>query len=107
MGRTTGIFSPATLNRAGPLFYWYVRDGQLDYFSGDHRTWDEEGEAHMYQPVNQACSDSGENAPVDIGGQTPVLKRNALDDLRLAAECVLHFAKTGAMYPGLQWEEFE
>ena len=25
-------------------FYWYVRDGQLDYFSGDHRTWDEEGE---------------------------------------------------------------
>ena len=25
-------------------FYWYVRDGQLDYFSGDHRAWDEEGE---------------------------------------------------------------
>lgn len=25
-------------------FYWYVQDGQLDYFSGDHRTWDEEGE---------------------------------------------------------------
>ena len=25
-------------------FYWYVRDGQLDYFSGDHRAWDEDGE---------------------------------------------------------------
>ena len=87
-----------------------------DFLSGDiergwvalaFNTWDEEGEAHMYQPINQACSDSGETAPVDIGGQTPVLKRNALDDLHLAAECVLHFAKTGAMYPGLRWEEFE
>lgn len=25
-------------------FWWFVRDGQLNYFSGDHRAWDEEGE---------------------------------------------------------------
>lgn len=68
-------------------------------------TWDEEGDAHMYQPVNPEYADSAEDAPVDIGGQTPVLKRNALNDLNLAAECVLHFAKTGQLYAGLQWEE--
>ena len=68
--------------------------------------WDEEGEAHMLLPVNSKYS-GGESAPVDIGGQTPVLKRNALDDLDLAAECVLHFARTGTLYPGLEWEEFE
>lgn len=68
--------------------------------------WDEEGEAHMLLPVNSKYS-GGESAPVEIGGQTPVLKRNALDDLDLAAECVLHFARTGTLYPGLEWEEFE
>ena len=68
--------------------------------------WDEEGEAHMLLPVNGKYS-GGESAPVEIGGQTPVLKRNALDNLDLAAECVLHFARTGTLYPGLEWEEFE
>ena len=60
----------------------------------------------MLLPVNSKYS-GGESAPVEIGGQTPVLKRNALDDLDLAAECVLHFARTGTLYPGLEWEEFE
>ena len=46
--------------------------------------WDEEGEAHMLLPVNSKYS-GGESAPVEIGGQTPVLTRNALDDLDLAA----------------------
>ena len=68
-------------------------------------TWDKNGIAHMYQPINQKYEDSQEDAPVNIGGQTPVLKRNALDNLDLAAECVLHFAKTGELYPNLKWEE--
>lgn len=25
-------------------FWWFVRDGQLSYFTGDNRSWDEEGE---------------------------------------------------------------
>lgn len=66
--------------------------------------WDEEGDAHMMLPVNGKYS-GGEPAPVEIGGQSPVCKRHALDDLRLAAECVLHFAKTGELYAELQWEE--
>lgn len=70
-------------------------------------TWDEEGNAHMYQPINPKYEESQEYAPVNIGGQTPVLKRNMLDDLNLAAECVLHFAKTGELYSGLKWVEAE
>lgn len=70
-------------------------------------TWDEEGNAYQYQPINPKYEESQEDSPVDIGGQTPVLKRNALDDLDLAAECVLHFAKTGELYPDLKWEKSE
>ena len=47
-----------------------------------------------------------EDAPVEIGGQSPVPKRFALDDLSLAAECVLYFAKTGRLYPAVPWAEF-
>lgn len=70
-------------------------------------TWNEKGTARMYQPIAPKYERSQENVPVEIGGQTPVRKRNAMDDLKLAAECVLHFAKTGALYPGLKWEETE
>lgn len=89
--------------------------GEEDFFHADiengwaalnFNTWDEEGESHMQVPVNPDFSDSEEEAPVSIGGQTPVLKRNALNDLNLAAECVLHFAKTGELYPHIQWEEW-
>lgn len=87
-----------------------------DFFSIDlkngwvalmYNTWDEEGDAHGYLPVNPEYEDSEEDAPVDIGGQTPVLKRNALTDLNLAAECVLHFAKTLELYPNVKWEEMQ
>ena len=95
---------------------WLALDeyGEEDFLSVDianrwvalaFNTWDENGIAHMYQPINQKYKDSQEDAPVNIGSQTPVLKRNALDNLDLAAECVLHFAKTGELYPNLKWEE--
>ena len=61
----------------------------------------------MYQPVNPEYATSQEEAPVNIGGQTPVLKRNALNDLDLVAECVLRFAETGELYSELKWEEVE
>lgn len=97
---------------------WLALDeyGEEDFLSVDiddgwaalsFHTWDEEGNAHMYQPVNPEYESSQEEAPVNIGGQTPVRKRNALDDLNLAAECVFHFAETGKLYPDLEWEEAE
>lgn len=95
---------------------WLALDeyGEEDFLSVDLKngwaalgfnTWDEQGNAHMYMPINPAFEDSKEDAPVDIGGQTPIMKRNALDDLNVAAECVYHFAKTGELYPGLEWEK--
>lgn len=65
--------------------------------------WDENGDAYLYQPINKE-SDNLEEAPVCIGGQTPVSKRNALQDMELVVECVRYFAQTGERYPGLQWE---
>lgn len=88
--------------------------GEEDFLSVDiedgwaalaYNTWDEEGNAHMYLPVNPEYDQSQEEAPVYIGGQSPIPKRNALNDLNLAAECVLHFAKTGELYSDLKWEE--
>ena len=70
-------------------------------------TYEGGNDAHMYMPVNPAYADSesNEDSPVDIGGQTPIGKRNALDDLNLAADCVYHVAKTGELYPGVKWEK--
>lgn len=90
----------------------YGEDGG-DFLAGDIEkgwaalglnAWDEEGESHMYLPVNDQY-DGTELAPVEIGGQSPVCKRHALDDLSLAAECVLYFARTGELDPEIQWEE--
>ena len=90
----------------------YGEDGG-DFLSGDIEqgwaalalnAWDAEGESHMYLPVNSKYS-GAEPAPVEIGGQSPVCRRHALDDLSLAAKCVLHFARTGKLYPELRWEE--
>jgi len=97
---------------------WLALDeyGEEDFLSVDicngwvalaFNSWDGEGTAHMYQPVNPEYATSQEEAPVNIGGQTPVLKRNALNDLDLVAECVLRFAETGELYSELKWEEVE
>lgn len=97
---------------------WLALDkyGEEDFLSVDmcngwaalaFNSWDEEGTAHMYQPVNLEYATSQENAPVSIGGQTPVLKRNALNNLDLVAECVRYFAETGELYTELRWEEVE
>ena len=95
---------------------WLALDeyGEEDFLSVDicngwaalaFNSWDDEGVAHMYQPVNPEYATSQEDAPVNIGGQTPVLKRNAFNDLDLVAECVLRFAENGELYSELKWEE--
>ena len=46
-----------------------------------------------------------EEEKVKIRGKNKGRKRNEINDLNLVAECVLHFAKTGELYPKLKWEE--
>ncbi len=42
-------------------------------------------------------------APVEVGGQSPVPKMMALEDMELVAKIVRHFLKTGQLCPGTRW----
>ena len=90
-------------------------NGEEDFFTMDieegwaaptFNIWDENGDPVYFQPINEKYQSVEEDAPVEIGGQTPVPKRFALDDLALAAECAIYFAKTGQLSPTVQWAEF-
>jgi len=90
-------------------------NGEEDFFTMDieagwaapmFNIWDENGEAVCFQPINEKYDSVEDDAPVEIGGQTPVPKRFALDDLALAAECAVYFAKTGKLCPRVKWAEF-
>lgn len=90
-------------------------NGEEDCFTMDVRdgwaapaflTTGEKGEEVCYQPVNEKYDSVEEDAPVEIGGQSPVPRRFALDDLALAAECAVCFAQTGKLHPGIPWAAF-
>lgn len=42
-------------------------------------------------------------APVEIGGQSPVPKMMAVEDMELVAKIARHFLKTGQLCPGTRW----
>ena len=108
----------AELIRAGKinsLLLSLDENGEEDFFTMDiadgwaapmFNIWNEDGEAVCFQPINEKYTSVEEDAPVEIGGQSPVPKRLALDDLALAADCAVYFAKTGELYPAVQWAEF-
>ena len=90
-------------------------NGEEDFFTMDieegwaaptFNIWNEDGDTVCFQPINEKYPSVEEDAPVQIGGQSPVPKRFALDDLNLAAECAIYFAKTGKLSPAVQWAEF-
>ncbi len=97
------------------LFLSLDENGEEDFFTMDiedgwaapmFNVWNEDGEAVCFQPINEKYDSVEEDAPVEIGGQSPVPKRFAIDDLTLAAECAIHFARTGTLYPAIRWAEF-
>lgn len=68
-------------------------------------TYDENGNCIWYQSLNPD-SKSMDDAPVDIGGQSPVPKMLALEDMDLVADSVSYFIRTGKLYPGVSWAKF-
>lgn len=97
------------------VFLSLDENGEEDFFTADIKdgwaalsfnTWDEGGSAVWYQPINERYQEVEEDAPVEIGGQTPIPKRFALDDLALAAECAVYFAQTGKLSSAVPWAEF-
>ena len=65
--------------------------------------WDEADGRFNCQPLNGKYIRDEEDAIVQIGGQTPIPRRYALDDLELTARCIDCFARTGKLYPGVHW----
>ena len=48
--------------------------------------------------------DSDEESPMVPGdGQSIILKKYTMHDPKLAAECVEYYARTGKLYPGMDW----
>lgn len=90
--RTGAPFSPWILTTAGPpwLSTHGTRRGKRIWISPPPR-----GAIVRRKP------------PYISADRRRVRKRNALQDRELAAACVLHFAKTGERYPGLEWEAWE
>jgi len=85
---------------------FFTMDIEAGWAALTFNIWNEKGDPVCFQPINEKYVSVEEDAPVEIGGQTPVPKRFALDDLSLAAECAVYFAKTGKLYPGVPWAEF-
>ena len=54
-------------------------------------------------PCDPDRPDGLEDAPVDIGGQTPVPKMCGVEGLERAAEIVLYFLETGKLSPETKW----
>ena len=54
-------------------------------------------------PCDPDRPDGLEDAPVDIGGQTPVPKMCGVEGLEKAAQIVLYFLETGKLPPETRW----
>ena len=54
-------------------------------------------------PYDPDRPDGWEDAPVDIGGQTPVPKMYALEDMEKAARVILCFLETGKLSSESKW----
>lgn len=64
----------------------------------------EDSDENIYYSLYNTNYDTVEIlAPVDIGGQSLVPKRFALDDMSLVARIAAHFLETGQLCPGTQW----
>lgn len=65
--------------------------------------YDDCDEQIYYNPYNANYKTVELLAPVEIGGQTPVPKMFALNDMELAAEIAVYFLETGQFLHGTQW----
>lgn len=64
----------------------------------------EGGKERYYCGFDPEYLDSDEESPMVPGdGQSVILKRYIIHDPRLAAECVEYYARTGKLYPGMEW----
>ena len=68
--------------------------------------WEDWDNDCWYTIYNPAEAGNLEDAPPEIGGQTPVTKMHAIQDLQLTADCLAWFIKYGGLYPGAYWAKY-
>ncbi len=69
-------------------------------------SYEEEESSVWYTLYNPKHAKDRELAPPEGGGQSPIPKMHATQDLELVANCVAYFIKTGKLYPGAYWAKY-
>jgi len=91
------------------FLFSFEKWGEGHFLSGDFAGgwaalyYEDSDENIHYSPHNASYDTVEILAPVYIGGQSPVPKRFALDDMSLVARIAAHFLETGQLCPGTQW----
>ena len=65
-----------------------------------HLSTPEEEYAFSYHPE---FAGSEEMTPLNSGGQSPIEKELALQDIQIGVKAVEYFIRTGLLYPGIEW----
>lgn len=65
--------------------------------------YDADEEGYCYSIHNPDYDTVEILAPVEVGGQSPVPKMMATEDMELVAKILKHFLKTGQLCPGTRW----
>ena len=62
-----------------------------------------DGKDHIYYSYNPAYADTDELSPLQSGGQSPVEKYLAINDIEAGVKAAEYFIRTGELYPGIIW----
>lgn len=96
-GLTNSVIVSADLDMESIVFNAVIKDGwavlALQDFENDV----------YYQPYNEKYSLTMEYAPPQVGGQSPVLKSEAVDDLIITADIVSHYIRFGKLSSKVRW----
>lgn len=101
-GKVDSVFLSLDENGEEDFLTVDIKDG---WAAVSFNTW-VDNVAVCFLPINEQYDSVEEDAPVEIGGQSPVPKRFALENLALAAECAVYYAKTGERSPAVSWAQF-
>lgn len=60
-----------------------------------------------YESYNPDFEETEELSPLVSGGQSPVEKRFAIQDIEAGTKAVEYFIRTGELYPGIDWAIYQ
>ena len=61
------------------------------------------GTNEVYYSYNPCFAGTEELSPLESGGQSPVEKYLAINDIDAGVKAVEYFIRTGELYPGIDW----